>query len=144
MLFPKFSNKNKRDNKTMKYEVEVTKDYTVWGNPETKQLHRLDGPACEHSNGDKKWYIDGKLHRTDGPAMELSNGDKSWWVDGYLHRLDGPAVEYSNGYKLWYVKGEYYSKFEFDNLLKKVKLSTKVKPCSGKVVIVDGIEYALS
>ena len=82
----------------MKYEVEVTKYNTIWRNPETKQLHRLDGPAIVYSNGPKDWYVDGKQ----------------------------------------------YSENDFNNLLEKIKLSTKVKPCSGKVVIVDGIEYTLS
>ena len=78
----------------MKYEVEVTKYNTIWRNPETKQLHRLDGPA----------------------------------------------IEWSNGTKYWYVEGKGYSENEFNDLSPKVK----PKPCSGKVVIVDGIEYALS
>jgi hypothetical protein len=33
------------------------------------------------------------LHRLDGPAVEHKNGHKEWWVNGLLHRLDGPAVE---------------------------------------------------
>ena len=105
----------------MKYEVEVTKYSTIWRNPETKEFHRLDGPACEYSSGTKEWWVDGKLHRLDGPAIEYSNGGKEWWVEG-----------------------KKYSETEFDNLFSKVKLSPKVKPCSGKVVIVDGIEYTLS
>ena len=27
------------------------------------KYHRIDGPAVEYTNGDKKWYINGKLHR---------------------------------------------------------------------------------
>ena len=41
----------------MKYEVEVTEDRTIWrykGN-----LHRVDGPAIECSNGTKYWYLGG-------------------------------------------------------------------------------------
>jgi hypothetical protein len=53
----------------------------------------LDGPACEYSNGDKEWMIEGKFHRLDGPAIERANGDKLWFKEGELHRLDGPAVE---------------------------------------------------
>ena len=151
----------------MKYEVEVTKYNTIWRNPETKELHRLDGPAfecsdgtkcwyvegkwhrtdgpaCEYSNGDKEWWVEGKVHRTDGPALEFSDGTKSWFVEGKYHRTDGPAIECSNGTKYWYVEGMEYSETDFNNLLEKVKLSTKVKPCLGKVVIVDGIEYTLS
>ena len=147
----------------MKYEVEVTKYSTIWRNPETKEFHRLDGPALElsdgtkywyvegkrhrldgpaieFSNGTKYWYVEGKLHRTNGPAIELSDGDKFWYVEGKHHRLDGPAIEYSNGSKLWFVEGMEYSETDFNNLFTK----PKVKPYSGKVVIVDGIEYTLS
>ena len=130
----------------MKYEVEVTKYNTIWRNPETKQLHRLDGPAIEYSHGYKEWYIEGKRHRLNGPAIEYSDGSKEWWVEGKCHRTDGPACEYGNGDKEWYVDGQEYSETNFNNLFSKTKanLSTKAKPCSGKVVIVDGIEYTLS
>jgi ADP-heptose:LPS heptosyltransferase len=45
-------------------------DYVLVENSKTKSyykkgtclLHRLDGPACEYANGDKRWYIDGKLY----------------------------------------------------------------------------------
>ena len=65
--------------------------------------HRLDGPAIEHKNGSKWWYVDSKLHRLDGTAVEEVDGTKEWWVDGNRHRLDGPAIEYKSGTKLWYV-----------------------------------------
>ena len=76
----------------MKYEVEVTEDYTIWRDPKTKKCHRLDGPAIEYSNGEKYWYVEGKE----------------------------------------------YSENDFNNLF------SKAKPCSGKVVVIDGIEYTLS
>ena len=44
--------------------------------------HRLDGPAIEHADGYKSWYVNGKRHRLDGPAVEDANGDKEWYVDG--------------------------------------------------------------
>jgi hypothetical protein len=70
---------------------------------EEGQLHRLDGPAVENSNGDKFWYQNGKLHRVDGPAEEILNVYKAWYQYGKLHREDGPAVELSNGTKKWYI-----------------------------------------
>ena len=68
--------------------------------------HREDGPAAEHADGGKSWYVDGKLHREDGPAAEYANGCKEWYVDGKRHREDGPAVEYVDGHKVWYVNGK--------------------------------------
>jgi len=46
-------------------------------------LHREDGPAVEHTDGYKSWYLNGKRHREDGPAIEYLNGSKSWWLNDY-------------------------------------------------------------
>lgn len=66
--------------------------------------HRLSGPAVEHMNGTKEWWVHGKRHRIDGPAIHYHNGRKEWFVDGKMHRVDGPAVEHSYGH-LWYIDG---------------------------------------
>lgn len=36
----------------------------------------------EWENGPKYWYKEGKLHRLDGPACEFSDGYKQWWIEG--------------------------------------------------------------
>ena len=56
----------------------------------------------------------GQLHRLDGPTREFSDGVKSWWVNGQLHRADGPAIEWASGIKWWFVNGQAYSKEEFE------------------------------
>ena len=76
-----------------------------WRN-EAGQLHRIDGPAVEHSDGTKAWYVNGQRHRIDGPAVEYNSGTKYWYVNGQLHRIDGPAIEWSDGTKSWYVNGK--------------------------------------
>ena len=88
--------------------------------------HRVKGPAEEHSNGDRMWFLKGSLHRDNNlPAVELSNGDKKYWLNGdqYLIHEDGtkefvdwlnrthrnkdlPAIEYPNGDKEWWVNGK--------------------------------------
>ena len=70
------------------------------------QLYCTDGPAIEHSDGTKKWYLNGQLHRTDGPAIERIDGTKEWYLNDQLHRTDGPAVECLNGTKFWYLKDQ--------------------------------------
>jgi hypothetical protein len=77
-------------------------------------LHREDGPAIEHGNGDKFWYLNGNLHREDGPATEHGNGDKSWYLNGKLHREDGPAIECVSGDKCWYLNNEQLTEEEFN------------------------------
>ena len=57
-------------------------------------------------HGTKEWYLNGKLHREDGPAVEHADGDKLWFLNGKIHREDGPAVECTDGTKYWYLNGK--------------------------------------
>ena len=96
------------------YKVEVYDTHTVWYN------------------------LEGKYHRIDGPAIEYADGYKEWWINGKLHRTDGPAIEWVDGYKEWWINGENYSEQSFNEYIK-----NQNKPCLGKKVVVDGIEYEL-
>ena len=62
-----------------------------------------------------------QLHRIDGPAVENSNGYKAWYLNDKRHRADGPAIEYSNGYKVWYLNGIRYSEQEYNIEINKSK-----------------------
>lgn len=82
--------------------------------------HRLDGPAVEHPNGSKDWYVNGKHHREDGPAVvwifgtyysfsreRLLNSERrrigqQWYINGE-QQLE----------KQWYIDGERYSEKEW-------------------------------
>ena len=86
-------------------------------------------------NGDKDWYLKGKRHREDGPAFEGASDNKAWWLNGILHREDGPAIEGATGGKSWYLNGVELTETEFKNRMN--------KPCSGKVVEVEGVKYKL-
>ena len=85
--------------------------------------HREDGPAIEHANGTKYWYLNGKLHREDGPAVEWVDGDKSWFLNGVRHREDGPAIEYADGDKSWFLNGERLAEEEFNARVNPVELT---------------------
>jgi len=54
----------------------------------------LDGPAIEHVNGDKYWFINDKRHREDGPAAEYANGDKYWYINGVNYSQDEYLTEF--------------------------------------------------
>lgn len=88
-----------------------------------------------YNSGNKYWYLDGKLHREHGPAVERANGSKAWYLDGKRHREDGPAIEYADGDKYWYLNGKNLTEAEFDKRFN--------KPCSGKVVEIEGVKYKL-
>jgi hypothetical protein len=84
--------------------VQVGKGYKYYYKDKSKTiLHRIDGPAFEHTDGNEAWYVNGKRHRLDGPAYSYAKGGKAWYVNGKLHRLDGPAIKYFNGNKAWFV-----------------------------------------
>jgi len=118
------------------YTVEIDNEKTVrWY--QNGKLHRIDGPAVEHINGDKFWYSNGRVHRTDGPAMEYANGGKYWYLNGERHRLDGPAFKHSDGMKRWYLNDKELSEAEFNK-------QTKVATCAGKIVTIDGKKYTLT
>ena len=119
------------------YKVIVDNDKNIRWYNEKNQLHRLDGPAIEYTNGSKSWYVEGKRHRLDGPAVEYADGGKEWFVEGKRHRLDGPAIEYADGYKAWWVEGKELTEEEFNKY-------TKPKPsCENKVIDIDGKKYKL-
>jgi hypothetical protein len=60
--------------------------------------------------GTKRWRLpNGNLHRVDGPAIEFTNGIKTWRLNGGRHRVDGPAIEWANGDKAWYLEGRGYT-----------------------------------
>ena len=118
-----------------KYRVEVNDNGSVrWYKHNTKQLHRLDGPAVEYANRYRAWYQNGKPHRLDGPALEYASGDKCWYQNGQRHRLDGPAVEDADGYRAWYIKGKNLSEKEF---------LQQTSTCNGKVIEYEGKKYKL-
>jgi hypothetical protein len=100
------------------------------------KYHREDGPAIEHKDGKKEWFIDGIRHRTDGPAYEnpaskckewFINGIRHrdggpaietatyahWYKNGKLHREDGPAADYNSGSKQWFLDGIEYTEADF-------------------------------
>ena len=80
------------------------------------QLHRLDGPALIHPNGDTFWYFNGKHHRTDGPAIIYSDGYQAYLVNGKLHRLDGPAIIRAGGTQYWYIHDNQLTEDQFNDI----------------------------
>jgi hypothetical protein len=120
------------------YTVTIYDNKTIaWCNSDGK-LHRKDGPAIEHANGTKAWFVNGKRHRKDGPAIEWANGDKFWYDDDKFHRENGPAIEHANGDKEWYLNDK---KLTHEQFLAHTK--PKQASCAGKVVEVDGVKYIL-
>jgi len=100
------------------YDVEMDDDGNIYYYNENYRLHRLNGPAVEHIDGYKEYWVDGKRHRLDGPAIIYPNGTEEYWVDDKLHRLDGPAIIWYDGSKEYWINGKELNKKEFDRLTK--------------------------
>jgi len=66
------------------FEIDVFGN-KIWRNKK-REIHRLDGPAIEFSNGDKHWQQDDKLHRLDGPAVDRANGEKHWYKNDIIYK----------------------------------------------------------
>ena len=64
------------------YSVSIQHNYTKWYL--NKEIHRVDGPAIDYTDGHKEWRINGKLHRVDGPALIHADGSIYWYINGEL------------------------------------------------------------
>ena len=67
-------------------------------------------------------------------VVKVYSYQTEWFLDGNYHREDGPAIEFASGTKYWYLEGVELTEKEF--------LQRK-KPCSGKKVTIDGVDYEL-
>src|ERR1039458_4549593 len=70
----------------------------------------------------KSWYQNNLLHRVDGPAVEHANGDLEWYQNGSRHRMDGPAVVNARGTAEWYIDGKQINENEFLTLVSSRRL----------------------
>lgn len=103
--------KQTHENATFNVDTKITY-HTITSPTNDILLHRTDGPAIEHPNGDCEWWqvIDGKsvLHRIDGPAISYHD-TKYWFRNGLLHNTSGPAITDNvcgNYRHAWYYGGE--------------------------------------
>ena len=67
-------------------------------------------------------------------TVKVYDDQTKWFLNGKYHREDGPAITWDNGTKYWYIEGKELTEKEF---------LQRSKPCSGKKVTVDGIDYEL-
>jgi len=52
---------------------EISEQDRVW--------YILKGYEISETTFYRVWYLNGKRHREDGPAIEHSNGDREWWIN---------------------------------------------------------------
>ncbi len=83
----------------------ILEDRIEWVD-EAGDLHRVDGPAVEWTDGtmDLEWWLNGKRHRLDGPAI-IEDDAYHWYQNGEAHRIDGPSYHDAYGNNHWYTNG---------------------------------------
>jgi hypothetical protein len=71
-------------------EAELTVDFIGTCCP-NEECVSIDGKARYFETVNAKiWYKNSRLHREDGPAIEHYNGIKEYWVDGKLIKIERP------------------------------------------------------
>ena len=71
------------EDETEKGELDKRAEYKKIWRDKKGNLHRLDGPAITHPDGDMSWYKHGVTHREDGPALEWpSENVEAWYKNG--------------------------------------------------------------
>jgi hypothetical protein len=63
--------------KTVKYKDGSIHKYSKWWCNDKYELHRSDGPAIEHNDGDKDWYLD---NRWVCSFDKDGNSIKKWFI----------------------------------------------------------------
>ena len=68
--------------KTGKRDYHYSMNHSTFG--DDLYMCDIDSYSVEYisDDGDKEWYLNDKLHREDGPAIEHADGAKEWYVDG--------------------------------------------------------------
>ena len=103
-------------------ECRVVSNGTVCYYNTQGQLHRVYGPAVEHTSGRHEWYQNGLLHRLDGPAVEQPDGYCAWSQNGWLHRVDGPAIEHADGSRAWHINGKALTEDEWQQAVASMEI----------------------
>ena len=88
--------------------------------------HNSHGPAINHNNRTKMWFVDGVRHREDGPALITGIGE-IWYYHGLIHRLTGPAqTHHEYNTKSYHIHGREYTKEEYNKIVFRVKLACNI------------------
>lgn len=88
--------------------------------------HNEHGPAINHNNRTKMWFVNGIRHREDGPAVRSSVGE-IWYRNGLIHRIDGPAqTHFENQTKQYYLYGNGYTKREYNKIMFRVNTACNI------------------
>ena len=87
--------------------------------------HNEHGPAINHNNETKMWFVNGVRHREYAPAFITSAGE-IWYYHGIVHRFDGPAMSHQDGTKNYYLYGTHYTKEKYNKIIFRMKLAGNI------------------
>ena len=79
-------------------------------------FHNLYGPAVNHNNRTKMWYLNGIRHRENQPAF-ISPLGELWYYNGKLHRINGPACIHKEIANNYYIYGKIFTKQKYNKIM---------------------------
>ena len=111
--------------------------------------HNPNGPAYREWNTQgqliiEDYFINGKWHNPNGPAYRRWNNEgqliwEEYWLNDERHNPHGPAV------RKWNDEGQLIQEYWIDGKkLTKEQFDSSKNTCSGKIVVIDGVEYKLT
>ena len=103
-----------------------TQSWSIFYFDSNGRRHCSHGPAINHGNRVKMWFVDGLRHREDGPA-HITNIGEIWYTKGLLHRLAGPAfTQREINVEKYYIHGRQLSKKTFAKVMFRVRLACNI------------------
>lgn len=103
-----------------------TKSWSIYYFDASGERHNLYGPAINHNNRTKMWFIHGKRHRVNAPAFITCIGE-IWYYDGMIHRLTGPAqINKETNTISYFINDKEYSKNRYNIIMFWVKTSCNI------------------
>ena len=105
------------DNCIMRLKNDINTGYwSIFYYDSDGKFHNLYGPAINHDNSIKMWYINGIRHRENKPAL-ISPLGELWYYYGNLHRINGPASIHKNIGNIYYIHGINYTKQKYNKIM---------------------------
>src|SRR5437764_271799 len=79
------------------------------------------------------WVVGGEVQREDGPAIEHADGRREWWLNSKRHREDGPAIEYADGTRESWLNGLALSESEHAAAVEELRMARRLEAAAAVI-----------
>lgn len=106
--------------------IPETQSWSIYYFDSEGRRHSSHGPAINHNNNVKMWFVNGLRHRENAPALVTGIGE-IWYTNGLIHRLTGPAfVQREINQVQYYIHGRALSRETFAKIMFRVRLACNI------------------